>query len=55
MENKMKDNKYHFLLGFATATLIAMVVSCSITPLEANLGQECGNEEWNPCWVKLAP
>ena len=51
----MKDSRYYFLLGFATAILTAMIISCNITPLEANMSQECGKEEWNPCYMKLVP
>ena len=47
----MKDSRYYFLLGFMTAILVAMVVSCSFTPLEAG-GSELGTE-WNPMYVKI--
>ena len=48
----MKDSRYYFLLGFMTAILVAMVVSCSFTPLEAG-GSELGGSEWNPMYVKI--
>ena len=48
------NNMYWFSVGFCMAMVIAMIISCSITPLEADLRQDCGNEEWNPCWVKIA-
>ena len=52
----MKDN-FHigFIVGMLTALFMAMVISCTMTPLEANMSQECGNEQWNPCWVRIAP
>ncbi len=50
----MKNNNiYYFCIGFCCAIVTAMIISCNITPLEANIGQECGNEEWNPCFVKI--
>ena len=48
----MKDSRYYFLLGFATAILITMVVSCSFSPLEAS-SSDCGDSSWNPCYVKV--
>tara|TARA_Y100000310_G_scaffold2517_1_gene3249 strand:+ start:928 stop:1083 length:156 start_codon:yes stop_codon:yes gene_type:complete len=51
----MKDSRYYFLLGFATAILIAVVISCGIAPLEANMDQECGQFEWKPCYVRIVP
>ena len=48
----MKDSRYYFLLGFTTAILVAsMIVSCT-EPLGAG-GSECGEQEWNPCYVKI--
>ena len=49
----MKNNKqYYFLLGFATAMLVAtMIVGCTPT-LEASYSN-CGEDEWNPCYVKV--
>ena len=51
----MKNNNgfYWFSVGFCCAILSAMIISCSITPLEANMSQECGLQEWNPCYVKV--
>ena len=49
---RMKDSRYYFLLGFTTAMLIAtMIVGCTPT-LEAHT-RECGEQEWNPCYVKI--
>tara|TARA_Y100000310_G_scaffold196174_1_gene196221 strand:+ start:877 stop:1029 length:153 start_codon:yes stop_codon:yes gene_type:complete len=48
----MKDSRYYFLLGFMTAILFAMVVSCGVQTLEAG-GVSCGEESWNPCYVKI--
>ena len=55
MNNKgehMKDKQFYFLLGFITAFMLAMVISCSFTPLEAG-GSELGGSEWNPMYVKI--
>ena len=52
-ENKMKDSRFYFLLGWGTAMLLAgFIVGCTATPLEAG-GSECGSTEWNPCYVKI--
>ncbi len=49
---RMKDSRYYFLLGFTTAMLIAtIIVGCTPT-LEAHT-RECGEQEWNPCYVKI--
>ena len=48
----MKDNRYYFLLGFITAILFAMVISCTVTPLGAG-ASEIGSTEWNPIYVKI--
>ena len=48
----MKDSRFYFLLGFMSAMLVAMVVVGCTTPLEAGSG-ECGDAEWNPCYVKI--
>ena len=48
----MKDSRYYFLLGFMTAMLVAMVVSCSIAPLEAN-SSELGSSAYNPIYVHV--
>ena len=45
----MKNNIYYFIIGFLTSLLI----SCNISPLEANMSSECGLNEWNPCYVKV--
>ena len=48
----MKDKQFYFLLGFITAFMLAMVVSCTMTPLEAN-SSEVGSSSWNPMYVKI--
>ena len=48
----MKDNRYYFLLGFMTAILVAMVISCTVTPLEAG-ASELGSSSYNPLYVKI--
>ena len=46
-------NKYiYFALGYLTAMVTILVVSCSYTPLEAG-GSEIGSTEWNPLYVKI--
>ena len=55
MNNKgeqMKDSRFYFLLGFMTAILVAMVISCSFTPLEAG-SSELGSNAYNPLYVKI--
>ena len=48
----MNDRQFYFGLGFTIAMLFAtMVVSCT-EPLEAG-SSECGDAEWNPCYVKI--
>ena len=47
----MKNSRYYFLLGFATAILVAMAISCSMTPLEAGSG-ELGTQ-YNPMYVRI--
>jgi len=48
----MKDGRFYFLLGFTTAILVAMVISCSFTPLEAGSG-ELGSNAYNPLYVHV--
>ena len=48
----MKDSRYYFLLGFMTAIITAMVISCGVEPLSA-VSSACGEESWNPCYVKI--
>ena len=50
---KMKDN-FHigFIVGMITALFMAIVVSCTMTPLEAN-SSEIGSSSWNPMYVKI--
>ena len=46
-------NKYiYFALGYLTAMVTILVVSCSYTPLEAG-SSEIGSTEWNPIFVKI--
>ena len=47
----MKKYMY-FALGYITAMATILVVSCTYTPLEAG-GSNCGEESWNPCYVKI--
>ena len=49
---KMKDN-FHigFVVGLLAAFFMAVVISCTVTPLEAG-GSDCGSS-WNPCYVKI--
>ena len=44
--------KYYFLLGFMTAMLVATIIIGCSTPLEAG-NSNCGEESWNPCYVKI--
>ena len=48
----MKDSRYYFLLGFMTAILVAMVISCTISPLEAG-ATELGSSPYSPLYVKI--
>ena len=49
----MNDYRFYFLLGWCIAMLVSgFIIGCTVTPLEAS-GNECGNEEWNPCYVKI--
>ena len=48
----MKDNKFYFLLGWCSAMLLAgFIIGCT-APLEAG-GSNCGDSEWNACWVRI--
>ena len=47
------NNMYWFTVGFCSAVLFAMMISCTISPLEASVNDECGQNEWNPCYVKV--
>ena len=42
----------YFALGYITAMATMVVVSCSYTPLEAS-SSECGESQFNPCYVKI--
>ena len=50
---EMKDN-FHigFIVGILTAFFMAVIVSCSFTPLEAG-ASELGSSSWNPMYVKI--
>ena len=41
-----------FILGFITALIMNLIISCSVATLEAGSG-DCGEESWNPCYVKI--
>ena len=47
----MKKYMY-FALGYFTALITILVVSCSYPPLEAG-SSEIGSSEWNPMYVKI--
>ena len=51
--NKMKDN-FHigFIVGVVTVLFMALVISCSVTPLEAG-ASEIGSNAYNPLYVKI--
>ena len=44
--------KKYFILGFITALMMNFIISCSVTPLEAS-SSNCGEDSWNPCYVKI--
>ena len=41
-----------FILGFITALIMNLIISCSVATLEAGSG-DCGEASWNPCYVKI--
>ena len=43
----------YFAMGYFTALVTILVVSCSYTPLEASGSSELGSSEWNPMYVKI--
>ena len=49
----MKDN-FHigFIVGLVTALFMAMVISCTVAPLEAYEGG-VGSSSYNPMYVKI--
>ena len=52
-ENKMKDNfQIGFIVGVLTVLFMALVISCSVTPLEAG-ASEIGSNAYNPLYVKI--
>ena len=51
MEENARHFKNGFVIGMLTALFMAVVISCSYSPLEAG-GGDCG-ESWNPCYVKI--
>ena len=49
----MKDNfKNGFVIGVLFMMFTAIVISCTVTPLEAG-SSECGDSFYNPCFVKI--
>ena len=40
-------------LGYIPAHATIFMASCTIAPLEAG-SVECGDSQYNPCWVKIA-
>ena len=51
---KMKDNfKNGFIIGTLFMLFMALIISCSYTPLEASGSSELGSSEWNPMYVKI--
>ena len=52
-KKKMKDNfKHGFIIGVLTMLFMAVVINCTMTPLEAG-STEIGSSEWNPMYVKI--
>ena len=49
----MKDN-FHigFIVGVLTVLFMALVISCTMTPLEAG-ASEIGSNAYNPLYVKV--
>tara|TARA_Y100000310_G_scaffold327071_1_gene392865 strand:- start:248 stop:403 length:156 start_codon:yes stop_codon:yes gene_type:complete len=49
----MKDN-FHigFIVGVLTMLFMAIVISCTMTPLEAG-SSEIGSNAYNPLYVKI--
>ena len=43
----------YFFIGYITALATIFMASCTISPLEAG-SSECGDSQFNPCWVKIA-
>ena len=41
-----------FIIGYITALATIFMASCTIAPLEAG-SVECGDSQYNPCWVKV--
>tara|TARA_Y100000310_G_scaffold323778_1_gene384672 strand:- start:906 stop:1052 length:147 start_codon:yes stop_codon:yes gene_type:complete len=41
-----------FFIGYTTALATIFLASCTYTPLEAG-SSECGDTQWNPCFVKI--
>tara|TARA_Y100000310_G_scaffold205079_1_gene205362 strand:- start:58 stop:237 length:180 start_codon:yes stop_codon:yes gene_type:complete len=42
----------YFTLGYLTALATIFLASCTVAPLEAS-SSNCGEESWNPCFVKI--
>ena len=45
-------NMYWFTVGFCAAILSAIMISCTISPLEAS-ASEPGSTPYNPLYVKI--
>ena len=41
-----------FIIGYTTALATIFLASCTYAPLEAG-SPNCGEESWNPCYVKI--
>ena len=49
----MKDNfKNGFIIGMLFMMFMAIVISCTVTPLEAG-SSELGSNPYNPIYVKI--
>tara|TARA_R100000808_G_scaffold24806_1_gene58449 strand:- start:2981 stop:3133 length:153 start_codon:yes stop_codon:yes gene_type:complete len=48
----MKNKYFYFLLGYLTAILTAVVISCGVSPLEAEYFTP-GHSETFPLYVKV--
>lgn len=42
----------YFIIGYMSAVITMAMISCTVTPLEAN-SVSCGDSIYNPCYVKL--
>ena len=44
--------KKYLIIGVVTALIMNLIISCSVATLEAS-SANCGEESWNPCYVKI--